>query len=298
MKLSIRKKGIFLAVLGSVFWGGSGVAGQFLLQDRGMTVEWLVVVRMLVAGILLLGMDKAVSQVGIFEIWKQPASRYRLLAFGFMGMLMVQYTYFMAIEASNAATATVLQFTMPVIIIMWTAIRACRWPKLYESVCAMMAIMGTAVLVTHGDFDRLAVSDRALSWGILSAFAAAFYTTQPRWLLMRWSSTNVIGWAMLIGGVMLGIVFPPGEYPGYADGPGVFSLVYLIVFGTAVSFWAFVTSTKYIKPQESSIINALEPLSSIVLSVTILGISFGGWEMLGAMLIVMPIAYISSRGDE
>ncbi|MCI7260346.1 MAG: hypothetical protein SPK53_02620 [Selenomonas sp.] len=33
MALNKRGKGIILALLGGSFWGGSGVAGQYLLQD-------------------------------------------------------------------------------------------------------------------------------------------------------------------------------------------------------------------------------------------------------------------------
>ena len=35
MNFSNRKKGVLLAVAGGSFWGGSGVAGQVLLQDCG-----------------------------------------------------------------------------------------------------------------------------------------------------------------------------------------------------------------------------------------------------------------------
>ena len=34
-----RQKGIACAVTGGVFWGGSGVAGQYLLQDASFATE-------------------------------------------------------------------------------------------------------------------------------------------------------------------------------------------------------------------------------------------------------------------
>ena len=43
----------------------------------------------------------------------------------------------------------------------------------------------------------------SIFWGILSALAAACYTVSPRWLLMRWPSAQVVGWAMLIGGAAI-----------------------------------------------------------------------------------------------
>ncbi|WP_405751601.1 DMT family transporter, partial [Anaerovibrio slackiae] len=154
---------------------------------------------------------------------------------------------------------------------------------------------GTALLVTHGSLTALAISDRALFWGILSAFAAAFYTVQPRWLLMRWPSPQVIGWAMLIGGAAISLIYPPLEYPGILDAPALLSLAYICVLGTAASFWLYVTSTKYILAQEASILNATEPLASIVFSIILLDVMFELPEIIGSLLIIMPIIYITLK---
>ncbi|MCI7265612.1 MAG: DMT family transporter [Veillonellaceae bacterium] len=104
----------------------------------------------------------------------------------------------------------------------------------------------------------------SIFWGILSALAAACYTVSPRWLLMRWPSAQVVGWAMLIGGAAISLIYPPLSYPGTLDRDAILSLAYICLLGTAISFWAYVSSTKYILPQEASILNAMEPLASIV----------------------------------
>ena len=39
MNISSRTKGVLMAVIGSIFWGGSGVAAQFILQEKGMTAD-------------------------------------------------------------------------------------------------------------------------------------------------------------------------------------------------------------------------------------------------------------------
>lgn len=294
MNLSQRQKGISLALGGSLFWGCSGVAAQYLFE-HAMTTEWLVVVRMLIAGILLLIIDSYTNKTNIWKIWQDKASRWRLIAFGLIGMLAVQYTYFKAIAYSNAPTGTILQYLMPIIVIGWTSLADRQLPRKHELICAVLAILGTLLLVTHGQLNTLAISTLAVFWGILSAFAAAFYTTQPRWLLLRWPSTQVIGWAMLIGGVVMGCIFPPFAYPGENSLMSYASLAFLCIFGTAVAFWAYVTSTKYIHPKESSILNAMEPLSSIIFAVTLLDVSFGLPETIGALLIIIPIVYISTQ---
>lgn len=298
MTLSNRLKGIILAVGGSIFWGGSGVAAQFLLQDRGMTADYLTAIRTLTAGLILLLIDRFVYGNNITNIWRDKVSRYRLLFFGIFGMMAVQYTYFAAIAYSNAPTGTIIQYLMPVVILLWVALRERKLPQPGQVLCAILAILGTALLVTHGSLTTLSISEKALFWGILSALAAACYTVSPRWLLMRWPSAQVVGWAMLIGGAAISLIYPPLSYPGILDRDAILSLAYICILGTAIAFWAYVSSTKYILPQEASILNAMEPLASIVFSVLLLNVLFQLPEIAGTILIILPVLYITTRKDK
>lgn len=103
--------GILLTLAGGVCWGFSGACGQFLMQRRGVDAGWLVTVRMLVAGTLLLCISaaQAKSVRSILNVWKKPKTALHLLAFGVLGMAMCQLTYFVTIGLSNAGTATVLE---------------------------------------------------------------------------------------------------------------------------------------------------------------------------------------------
>ena len=47
-------KGILMALVAATLWGVSGTCGQFLFQQREVSVEWLMSVRMLAAGTILL----------------------------------------------------------------------------------------------------------------------------------------------------------------------------------------------------------------------------------------------------
>ena len=100
-------RGMLLTLVGGTLWGFSGTCGQFLMQTKGVTSNWLVPIRLLLAGALLLFICWLKDGRGVFRIWIQDAAS--ILIFGILGMSMCQYTYFTAIGASNAGTATVLQ---------------------------------------------------------------------------------------------------------------------------------------------------------------------------------------------
>lgn len=150
ISLKERNKGLLMVCLGASMWGGSGVAGQYLLQDCGFSTEWLVVSRMLLADVIFLAADICLYKESIFCVWADRQDAKEILLFSILGMLAVQYTYFACIKEGNAAAAAVLQYLMPIIIVGYTAITVRRFPQYLEILCAAMAVGGTILLVTHG----------------------------------------------------------------------------------------------------------------------------------------------------
>jgi len=290
-----RYKGMLLVAIGALLWGGSGVAAQFVLQQRGFSPEHLVVIRLQLAGLILLAIDTISCPGRIFDVWKKQQDIRQLLLFSFVGMLSVQYTYFAAIKAGNAATATVLQYLLPVIIVVWMTLRYHQWPTKREILCVMMAMLGTLLLVTHGNLTTLSISPAALFWGLMSAFSAAFYTIQPKGLLSRHRSPLVIGWAMLLGGLLLTPAGPPWEFPGILDATAILLTLWIIIFGTVIAFWAYLESIKYISPGETSLLASLEPVSAITLSTVLLDVPFGLSELLGATFIVSAVLLLAQK---
>lgn len=47
-------RGTALTIMGGIFWGLAGVFGKYSFVRRGMTAQWLVNVRLIIAGIILL----------------------------------------------------------------------------------------------------------------------------------------------------------------------------------------------------------------------------------------------------
>lgn len=289
-----RKKGVCLALLGATFWGASSVAAQFLFHEKHFTPEWLVVVRLLSSGLLLLLYDALKYRTGSFAIWRSVSDRGQLLLFAIFGMLSVQYTYFAAIRYGNAATATILQYLMPVIIVCYFALRYWRLPRLIEIVSVLLAVFGTLLLVTKGDFGHLALSPKALGFGVTSAFACAFYTVQPRRLLTRWRSPLVTGWAMFVGGACMSFYKPPWQFSGVWDSAAFGALAFVVLFGTIVAFCAYLESTKYISATQTSTIASVEPLASVLLSVWLLGTPFGLIDW-GGMACILSTVFLLAR---
>lgn len=287
-----RGKGIILVIIAALFWGVSGTVAQYLFE-HGFTVEWLVSIRLTVSGILMLMYARIIKKVRIWDIWRIKVDVVRLLLFSFFGMLAVQYTFFEAISHSNAATATVLQYLAPIIIVCYAAIKLRRIPQVKEIVAITFAVVGTFLLVTQGNFNSLSISSAALFWGIASAVALAIYTLAPHNLLARWGAIQVVGWSMLVAGVSFSIVHPPWNFSGEVSVVTILAVIFIVLFGTIIGFSFYLTSLKYITPSETSLLACIEPLSAAVLSVVWLQVRFGLMEWLGAICIIGTVTILS-----
>ncbi|MFZ7943275.1 DMT family transporter [Neobacillus sp. 19] len=289
-----RAKGIILVLIAATFWGVSGTVAQYLFHQQGYSTNWLVVTRLIFSGMGLLFFSQTVGKQNIWSVWKNKQDVIRLIIFGIIGMFGVQYTYFAAIEHGNAATATVLQYLAPVIIAVFLCLRAKSLPAKKEVIAIGLALFGTFLLVTKGSVHSLSISGPALFWGILSAFALAFYTLYPGSLLSKWGSLITVGWGMTIGGIGFSFIHPPWKFQGSWNLTSFLAVVFVVVFGTLIAFFCYMESLKYIRASEASLLACVEPLSAAFLAVAWLHVTFGAAEWIGSFSIISTIFILSA----
>lgn len=290
--------GFILALVAATFWGVSGAFVQFLFNHRGINTEWLVTVRLLVSGFILLTMAYVRKGPTVWHIWQNRVDTAEILLFGIVGITSVQYTYFAAIEHSNAATATVLQYVGPVLIVLYFALRNRKWPTPFQYLAVFMATVGTFLLVTHGRFDRLSISGPALFWGLGAALGLAFYTIQPHRLLTRYDPMIITGWGMLLGGMGFSFIHAPWDISGRWDLYTYLSTVMVIVLGTVIAFSFFLQAVRLIGAETASLLSSVEPLSATVLSIVWLGVSFDPIDWLGGLLILSTVVLLTLKKSE
>lgn len=293
-----RVFGIVLVLTGATLWGVSGTVAQFLFQEKGFSTEWLTVIRLLVAGVVLLSIAYIKEGKKVWAVWRSKNGAMNIILFGILGMLAVQYTYFAAIEHGNAATATILQYLAPAIITCYLALRFRRLPSFTIIISVVIAIIGTFLLVTGGNLQSLSISGWAVFWGIASAFALSFYTLQPLRLLADWGAKIVVGWGMLIGGVTFSFIHPPWQVQGEWTLSSVAAVLFVIIFGTIIAFYFYLESTTYIAASKVSLLASVEPLSATFLSILWFHIPFGLAEWIGTILILATITTLSIVKDD
>lgn len=286
--------GTIVTIAGGILWGVSGVCGQYMFQNKGVTAPWLVSVRLVVAGLLMLCYYFLTDREQTLAIWKNKRDRRDVIIYGLLGMLPCQYAYFQTIEWSNAGTATVIQYLGPALIVIWVCFRTKRMPTLQEITGVILAVIGVFLIATHGNPTSLALSGRALLMGLASAVSVAIYTLEPARLQKKYDTPLILAWGMTIGGVALTLISRPWTAKGIqADAEMFAALAFVIVFGTMAGFSLYMTGVKLIGSVKASLYACMEPVSSMILTVLWMKVNFTTPDLIGTLLVIATIIILA-----
>lgn len=294
-----RLKGIAMIVVGATLWGATGPMMEWLLRNTEMSVSFMLTVRLLLAGILLLTILKAQGKK-ITLPWRQGVWARQLLIFGLVGMLGVQFTFVAAIDTSNAVIATLFQFLAPIYIILFVSWTHRKFPPIVQVLGIIVTLAGLFLLLTNGSLSGFALSTKAVIWGVALGFTFSFYTLYPARLMQEWGVLVSVGWAMVIGGLALliiNIIPVIQQIKLLGNWQAALMLLCVIIVGTT-AFTLFLGSMKYISAVEASILSSFEPLTAMVVSMIWFGQSLGVWQLTGAIIMLAGVTWISVAGSK
>lgn len=285
--------GLMLTLLGGIFWGFSGACGQYIFAHCGATSQWLVPVRMISAGLILLVFCCAKNKSDIFNVWRGKKNIFVMLIFTLLGLVMCQFSYFRAIELSNAGIATVLQYLSPAMILVYMCLKNKKPPAVSEAVSISLAIGGTFLIATGGSLNSFAISEEALFWGIAAAVFLACYSLIPAPLFKVSDTPTVLGWGMLLGGIGLLPVFRPWETTPQLSAQLILSTAAIVIFGTVIAYAFYLEGIRIIGATKASIVSSIEPVSAAVISAVWLKSAFSLTDIIGMAMIISTIFIIA-----
>lgn len=281
-----------LAALACVFWGISGLFAKGLFEiSPEITPIWVSQVRMIVSGVILLIFAQVTGKEPIKTITNKKDA-ITVFSYGLLGLLPVQYCYFVVVQKANASIATILQFVGPFFVMIYMVAFEHQVLRKLDILAAIVAFIGVFFLATHGRFNQLSLSPEVLFWGFLSAIGVATNTLIPRRLLDHTSSLVVTGWGLLSSGIALFLVHP--VWPKLPHNINILWLMLgVIVIGTLIPFQWMMGSLRYIKPSTASLLDAFEPVSATIGSVLIFGLTMVPIDWIGSIMIILAVLALS-----
>ena len=152
---------------------------------------------------------------------------------------------------------------------------------------------GTFLLCTHGSLDNLVITPSALAWGAVAALTLATYTLLPARLIAAYGADVVVGYALLIAGLGVGLVGRVWRYAITWTPEVTLAMVITVVLGTTVAFTAYQWGVDRIGPVRASLVGSLEPIAATGLSALVMGTRYTIIDLVGILLIVGAVVSIS-----
>ena len=283
---------VLLVLLAGTMWAASGTAAQhFYTQSAHIPLELTQVRLFLSSGLFfLLAWWSGGLRRGVRSLRKNPRLLLQLAIHGIVGIMIVQFTYFMGIAEGDAAATTVIGYTSPAMMILYFSVRYRRLPSAVEAGTVIVAVAGVFLLVTGGDIGRLSVPMACIVWSLISGATFTFAMIYPVHLLRLFDRFFLLAVCMLIGGIallpMTQVIVDVGSF--FTAGTWL-DLFVIIGLGTVVAFFAFNLGLRWLSPEETAITATIEPVASVIFAWMIFDTHFVVMQIVGIVLVLAAI---------
>lgn len=289
-------RGYLLYALAALFFGINGTASKAVLLT-GLDAPHLTQLRLTLAAVILL-IVVAITRPSSLRIKRSEIGL--LLAYGVLGVVGTQLFYFIAIERIPVGVALLIEFTAPIWVALWFRFAWKQPTKNMVWAALAMALLGLALVAQVWQGITFDLVGGAASLGAAASLAlyyllsdVAMRRKEPR------DPISLTMWGFVIAAISFALVQPLWQFPvellsgtatlGSATMPVWLLVAYIVIFGTIASFSLVVTSMKYLRASQASVIGLLEPLIAILVAWVLLNEALTAAQILGGVLILVGV---------
>jgi drug/metabolite transporter (DMT)-like permease len=212
---------------------------------------------------------------------------------GVLGVAVSNYFYYLAIQRTNVATAIILQYTAPIWVLIYVAVRDRQSPSLRRSAAVGLAVFGCVLAVGFVGSGGFRMDPIGVGAALLAAFSFAFYNLGGHNILARYDHWKVLCWVLIGTSTFWIFVNPPWKIVAahYGAQQWVFMLVFslLSVLGP---FSCYFAGLQHLEPTRAIVASCLEPVFSILIAALALGELLRPVQTGGIVLVLVAIVLI------
>ena len=229
-----------------------------------------------------------------------------LVAFGLIGVALVQWLYFVAIDNLPVGVALLIEFTAPLFVALFA--RFVYGEHVRRRIWFAVALCLTGLALVVELWSGVAFS----TVGVTAAFGGAFALTA--YLLMaererrHRDAASLSFYGFLFAALLWAVVQPLWEFPwdvlddnvslqgnlSEYSAPIWLLVAFIVLIGTMVTFSLLVGSLRHISATRASIVATLEPVVATVIAWAWLGETFGATQLVGGAIVIAGILVAQS----
>jgi drug/metabolite transporter (DMT)-like permease len=268
-----------LTALAALLFGGIVTVGRSPTV-RDVPVTSLLAVRFAAAAVVLAVLLLATRQ----PLLPARGEGRRLLLLGALGYGVESALFFLALSRGTAATVTLLFYTYPVWVTLFSALFGIGVPGLLVGGSLVAAVAGAGIVVaSSGGLD---ISGLGVAFALASAFTISFFLIGLQVMVRRSPSLVASLWIAVAASLAHGafaLVSGTGRLPVWPD-----EWVAILAMGllTSGAFFLLFLGVRRLGAVRSSIIASLEPVAAALLALAFLGEPVRLGVIVGGTLIV------------
>jgi drug/metabolite transporter (DMT)-like permease len=237
---------------------------------------------------------------GINRLRLPSADLRRVVFLGVFGVAFSNYLYYLAIQKTNVATAIILQYSAPVLVLVYMVARGLQRPTVQRVSAVALAVVGSGLAIGLGGGRGLALNPVGVTAAILAAVAFSFYNIAGHNILARYDHWLVLLYTTLSAAVFWLVVNPPWKVvtAHYSGFEWSFLLIFALV-SALLPFSLYFAGLQYLEPTRAIVASCLEPVFSIVIAALVLGESVRPVQGIGIVIVLAAIVLVQlpERGE-
>lgn len=271
-----------------------GTAGMFvkLTQSTGLNSSDILTVQYTLAVIILF----SISYIKYKDkILVSKEKLIRLMILGVLGNVSMTICYYKAFEYLPVAMVTMLLYTYPIMVFIYTSIYRRKRIDISKIVAVFIAFIGCifTLNIISGQFKYSYIG---IVFGLLSAVFYSFMNIYTEEKLSSEEPLIINAYSTLFSLIVLYVYrFPIYVFKGELSFKSIYLIGILAIVCQIIPLTFLYSAIRYIGALKVSIINNLEIPTAMFLSFIILGEKVTVFQMIGAVLIVYAIYLISCK---
>lgn len=287
----ILKKGYIYAVISAILFGTAGIFVK-LAYKTGLDPVSLLIVQYIIAVFLMFLI--AVLQ----DVRKLYVSKRELLSMAILGIVgntLMTVFYYKAFEHLQVAMVTMLLFTYPIMVFIYSAIIQRQKIEPKKIMAIFMAFIGCTLTLNIFSGEGI-YSIKGLIFGLLSAVFYAFMNLYTENRLENVEALSINAYSTLFSLVTLFFIRRPGFlFEGNIKFESYIYILILAVLCEIVPLTLLYTSIQNIGALKVSVIGNLEIPTAMIVSFVFLRESISITQIIGASLIVYAVYLIKEK---
>ena len=284
-KEEIRKKQILggiIIMVAAFFWGISGTIIKFMFNQ---SVDPIKLVNMRLNLSALIGFTVLI----IFSRKRLKVTRAQLkhfAIFGIFGITGVQTTYYYTVSVLNVSMAVFLQFTAPILVVLYCMIFEKEKMTVVKGLSLTIALVGSSLIIFGSGAGIGKLSGIGIFTGIMSSVFCAFYYIYGKKCTNKYDSWTVLIFSLGFGALLYWFVSPPWVLWPTVTMKEFLLALYIAIFATLLPFGLYLLGLRYLLSSTASIIAMLEPVVASLSAFIVLGEAMGVFQILGAVAVM------------